>query len=139
MNFFNFDFGSIALSTIIAAILAITLPQVIAALSTVIGVVFPFVYGKYLKGYRTKIIAILTTIIGLMMLVSDKILPGLSEIFKLNTESITGIIVVLLGFIQYVLRLVTDTPSGEMKLSKLSKRFTGSKAEIRDEIAKLSK
>lgn len=114
--------------------LAITLPSIITIVTTAIGVIFPFVWGK-LKGYRTKVIAILTTVIGAMMMISDNILPWLSTNLGIDTTTITGIIVALLGLINYVLRLFTDTADASM--GQFFKRTGMNKSEATIEVQKL--
>lgn len=136
MNLFNFTIESIALSSAIAVILAITLPQIIAGLSTLIGVLFPFFWDNF-KGYRTKIISLLEIVIGFMVLTSEDILPAITNLLGVSTDVIVGIFVALLGLFQYLLRLVSDTPAGDM--AKFSKRLTGTKAQIADEIQMLRK
>lgn len=128
----NYDY---LLSWLVAAILAVTLPAIIAILTSAVGVIFPFVWGKF-KGYRTKIISVLSIIIGAMIMISDTILPWLSTNIGLDTSTIAGIMVSLLGFVNYLMRLVTDT--SDAKFKDIGVRVIGTPADVKREIQSLS-
>lgn len=114
-----------------AIICAITLPAVITLITTALGVIFPFVWSRF-KGYRTKIIAVLTSIIGGMMIISDTVLPYLASVTGMETGTITGIIVAVLGLINYIMRLITETPAADMV--NISKRVSGTLDDVNDEV-----
>lgn len=117
-------------------ILAMSLPNIIALLTTVIGFIFPFIWGK-LKGYRVQIISFLQIIIGLMMMISDTIMPKLAELFHIETATVTGIIVAVMAFIQGILRLFTDTAAAPM--AHLLKRMGMNKKEADADVQKLKR
>ena len=106
---------------------------VISIITPLIGVLLPLFWNR-LKGYRTKILSFLTILLGLLTMVSDTILPKLAELFGLSTDSISATLLVLIGFIQYLFRTVTDTPAG--RAGELPQRFT---ADYQSAIQKLKK
>lgn len=97
---------------------------VISIITPLLGVLLPLFWNK-LKGYRTKILSFLTIGIGILAMISDNILPKIAELFSISTESLTATLVVVIGFLQYVFRLVTDTPAGQ--LGDLPEKFRAKK------------
>lgn len=97
---------------------------IISIITPLLGVMLPLFWNK-LKGYRTKILSFLTIGIGLLAMISDKILPGIAELFTISTEALQATIIVVLGFMQYLFRLVTDTPAGQ--LGDLPEKFRAKK------------
>lgn len=85
---------------------------IISIITPLLGVLLPLFWNK-LKGYRTKILSFLTIGIGFLAMISESVLPKIAELFSVSVESLTATIVVVLGFLQYVFRLVTDTPAGQ--------------------------
>jgi len=116
-------------------LLSITISGVLAILTTIVGFIFPFIW-KRIKGYRTKLISVLQAIIALSIFLSATILPKLSEILSLDTAKVVGIILLINAFIQYLLRLIVDTPAGDML--QLLKRF-GTEKQAKDEVQKLKR
>lgn len=86
---------------------------VISIITPLLGVLLPLFWNK-LKGYRTKILSFLTIGIGILAMISETILPKIAELFSISTRSLEATLIIVIGFAQYVFRLVTDTPAGQL-------------------------
>lgn len=97
---------------------------IISIITPLLGVLLPLFWNK-LKGYRTKILSFLTVGIGILAMISENILPKIAELFNISIEGLSATFIVVLGFLQYVFRLVTDTPAGQ--LGDLPQKFRAKK------------
>lgn len=87
--------------------------------------------GKYIKGYRTIILAVCTAIIGgwewltgsglfeFLCSISDNF-HALVVFCNVTETKFYGLLIMLVGIINLVLRKLTDTPVGETGTSNLS-------------------
>lgn len=97
---------------------------IISIITPLLGVLLPLFWNK-LKGYRTKILSFLTVGVGLLAMISDTILPKIAELFTISTEALQATLIVVIGFMNYLFRLVTDTPAGQ--LGDLPQKFRAKK------------
>lgn len=97
---------------------------------SLVNVFFMFA-GKYFKGYRTIIIAVLTFIVGLWQWITGSGLFGFlcesSDSFQaltvfcdIDSTKFYAIILTVIGIIQALLRKVTDTGVGEIGVSNMA-------------------
>ena len=96
----------------------------------IINALFMFL-GKYIKGYRTIILAIATAIIGgwewltgsglfeFLCSISDNF-QALVVFCNVTETKFYGLLIMIVGIINLVLRKLTDTPVGETGTSNLT-------------------
>jgi hypothetical protein len=94
------------------------------------------IFGNRLKGYRTKIIAILQVILGVSTFLSNDVATFVCNTFHLACDIQNakwfGIFLTVKGIIDYILRAISNTPAAPA--SQFLKRFTGN---YKQEVEKL--
>lgn len=97
-----------------------------ALIEKIIDVLYSL-FGDRFKGYRTLIVAIISAIIGAYELFSEQIVGYTCEHFKMLCDwegsKAAGKAIIVMSALMYILRKMSDTPSGKMGAQFL-RRFT---------------